>query len=142
MLTKTAKIRVRFAETDAMGVVYHANYLPWFEAARIELMDSLGLPYKRVTDMGVHLPVLEAHLKYHSPARFDDIVEVKAVMKERPGVRIRIDYELTRGADTLVTGSTLHAFVSKQGAPVKPPAEIISKLRELFDLSEKPAQAQ
>ena len=78
MITATTSIRVRFAETDAMGVVYHANYLPWCESARIALIASIGLSYRKMSDSGYHLPVVEAHLNYKHPAKFDDLVTVRA----------------------------------------------------------------
>ncbi len=137
MLEKSTQIRVRFAETDAMGVVYHANYLPWMEAARIELLDSLGLSYKNIIKLGLHIPVLEVHIKYRASAFFDDRVNVRAMIRERPGVKISIDYEISRDGKILSEARTVHAFVDSSGAPVKPPAQIISRLRELFDESQK-----
>ena len=88
MITATTSIRVRFAETDAMGVVYHANYLPWCEVARLELIESIGLNYRNINEQGYHLPVLEEYLHYKFPAKYDDIVEIKATIKERPCCRI------------------------------------------------------
>ncbi len=119
-----------------MGIVYHANYLPWFEAARIDLMDSLGLPYKKITQMGFHIPVLEAHIKYLSSAKFDDRLEVIASLKERPGVRLKIEYSILHGNTELARGATSHAFVNAMGVPVKPPSEILNQLRKKFDESE------
>ena len=132
MLQTTAQIRVRFSETDAMGVVYHANYLPWCEVARTQLLAEVGLPYVELQASGFLLPVLEANLKYRSPARYEDLISVHAVMKEMPRVRIRIDYEIFRGNELLVTGYTQHAFMNREGQAIKPPAFFTEKLQAAF----------
>lgn len=133
MLETTANIRVRFSETDAMGVVYHANYLPWCEVARTQLLTEVGLPYAELQDLGFLLPVLEINLKYRTPARFDDEVQIRAQMREMPRVKIRIDYEIRRGNELLTSGYTLHAFMNREGQAIKPPAFFIEKLQQAFD---------
>lgn len=132
MITSETKIRVRFAETDAMRVAYHGNYFAWFEAARIELLDFLDLPYKDLDAQGYHLPVLEVWVKYIRSAKFDDILTVKASIKERPSVKIKIEYEVFLGEQKLCEGYSMHAFVNSQGCPIKPPAHFINKLRQYF----------
>ena len=133
MITATTSIRVRFAETDAMGVVYHANYLPWCEVARLELIESIGLNYRNINEQGYHLPVLEEYLHYKFPAKYDDIVEIKATIKERPAVRVKMEYEMRANGRVLVAGYTVHAFVDSRGMPVKPPKEIAKKLLDTYD---------
>ncbi|MDR0535552.1 MAG: acyl-CoA thioesterase [Puniceicoccales bacterium] len=129
MITCSVEIRVRYSETDAMGVVYHANYLPWFEVARTEMLARIGLPYRQLEADGHLLPVLEASLRYLSPARYDDTLSVTARMDEEPRVRIRIQYEVRRADVLLATGHTIHAFMNRAGQAEKPP----EAAREAFD---------
>ena len=132
MLTHTANINVRYAETDGMGVVYHANYLPWFEVARTELLKNHDLRYRDFETQGYLIPVLEASLKYHRPAKYDDDIAVTATIREKPGIRIRIEYEIRRGEERLVTGHTLHTFIDRTGRPVRPPETFVKKMQQLF----------
>lgn len=132
MLSTSVDIRVRYAETDAMGVVYHANYLPWFEIARIALLEKAGLSYKELEEQGYLLPVLEAHMKYSLPARFDDRLVVTATMTEAPRVRLRIDYTVALDGKTLTTGHTLHAFMDRSARAIKPPPRVVSALAVFF----------
>ena len=132
MLRTTAQIRVRFSETDAMGVVYHANYLPWCEVARTQLLAEIGLPYVELQASGFLLPVLEANLKYRVPARYDDEIAVRASMPEMPRVRIHINYEIFRGNELLATGHTQHAFMNREGQAIKPPSFFLEKLQAAF----------
>ena len=132
MIVSRTSVTVRYAETDMMGVVYHGNYLPWFEVGRTTLLKESGLPYRELEEMGYYLPVLEVGIKYHRPAVYDDTVTIVTTLKEKPLLRIRLDYEVLRGEELLVTGFTVHGFISKQGAPVRPPAIFTDKMRELF----------
>ena len=132
MIVSRTSVTVRYAETDMMGVVYHGNYLPWFEVGRTTLLKECGLPYRELEEMGYYLPVLEVGMKYHRPAVYDDTVTIVTTLKEKPLLRIRLDYEVLRGEERLVTGFTVHGFISKQGAPVRPPAIFTDKMRELF----------
>lgn len=130
MLRTSADIRVRYAETDAMGVVYHGNYLPWFEIARIALLDKAGISYRDLDAEGFLLPVLEANLKYIAPARFHDLVTVTATMAELPRVRIHIDYEVSIAGKVITRGHTIHAFMNREAQAIKPPAFVIERLRD------------
>lgn len=121
MITATAEIRVRYAETDGMGIAYHGNYLPWFEVARCALLENIGLSYKGLEADGFLLPVLEAQLRYLSPARFDDRLSITARISELPRVRIQIEYEVRRDRQLLTTGHTVHAFMNRAGQAIKPP---------------------
>ena len=132
MIEGRTELRVRYAETDMMGIVYHANYLAWFEVGRTELLRSHGIAYRTLEDAGFRLPVLEVQARYHRPALYDDIVTIVSRMKEQPSVRLRIDYEVFASGEKLVTGHTLHAFINREGAPVRPPAVFAEKMRELF----------
>ena len=97
MLQATVETRVRFAETDAMGVTYHGNYLPWFEMARVALLDQLGTPYRQLEQEGFLLPVLETGLTYHRPSRFDDRVRITVTLAEKPKARLKLTYQVEPG---------------------------------------------
>jgi acyl-CoA thioester hydrolase len=130
MIQSRVNVTVRYAETDMMGIVYHANYLPWFEVGRTTLLKEIGVPYRRLEEEGFRLPVLEISAKYVRPAVYDDTLEILTTLRERPAIRIRLDYEVRRGDEVLATGNSLHAFVDRQGRPVRPPpwaAELINK---------------
>lgn len=132
MLESRTQITVRYAETDMMGIVYHGNYLPWFEVGRTTLLKECGLPYRELEAQGYRLPVIEVGVKYSKPALYDDLLTVITRLKERPTLRIRLEYEVRRGDDLLVTGFTTHAFINKRGEPVRPPPDFATKMRAAF----------
>lgn len=132
MIQSQAKVTVRYAETDMMGVVYHGSYLPWFEIGRTTLLKEHGLPYRALEAEGFRLPVLEVNAKYFRPALYDDEITIVTTMREKPLLRIKLDYEVLRGSERLATGSTLHAFIDKAGRPVRPPSAFIEKMSVLF----------
>jgi len=131
----TTSFRVRYQETDQMGVVYHANYLNWFETGRTELLRQLGFTYRDMENSGVLLPVTSADLQFKSPARYDDIVTVYARLTTFSALRVAFEYEIRRltEADTtseelLVTGSTSHVWLNRDWKP----ARLDRMLPELF----------
>jgi acyl-CoA thioester hydrolase len=132
MFQSRTQITVRYAETDMMGIVYHANYLPWFEIGRTNLLKENGLPYRRLEADGYRLPVLEITAKYLRPALYDDTLTILTTLREKPLLRIKLDYEVRRGDELLATGCSLHAFVNFRGEPVRPPAEFANKMNEVF----------
>lgn len=132
MIQSRVQVTVRYAETDMMGIVYHANYLPWFEVGRTTLLKEIGVPYKKLEEEGFRLPVLEIAAKYHRPALYDDTVEVVTTLRERPLLRIRLDYEVVRDGELLATGSSVHAFVDREGRPVRPPAWASDRINQAF----------
>jgi len=132
MISATVPIRVRYAETDGMGVAYHANYLAWFEVARTQLLEDLGVSYRRLEEDGYLLPVVEASLKYFAPSRYDDRLEVLARVAEPPRARIRIEYEVRRDGKLLVSGFTVHGFMNRDGMPLKPPAVVQDAFAAVF----------
>lgn len=138
MLESSVQVTVRYAETDQMGFVYHGNYLPWFEVARTHMLKEQGIPYRQLEKDGYFLPVLEASMKYHRPALYDDTVTVHSKMKEKPTLRIRIEYEVRRGEELLVSGYTMHAFIDKSGRPVRPPPSFTERMEQLFPHSPTP----
>jgi acyl-CoA thioester hydrolase len=119
-------LRVRYAETDRMGVVYYANYFVWFEVARAELLRSLGWTYREMEDAGVLLPVIEAHCEYLRPARYDDEIDIRADGRASSPVRMEFDYQavLKPGGDVLARGRTVHAALGPDGRPCRLPARI------------------
>jgi acyl-CoA thioester hydrolase len=130
MIRSRVEVTVRYAETDMMGIVYHANYLPWFEVGRTTLLKEIGVPYKKLEEEGFRLPVLEISAKYLRPAVYDDTLVIVTTVNDRPLLRIRLDYEVRRGEELLATGTSVHAFVDKTGKPVRPPswaAEVLNK---------------
>jgi len=132
MITSQTHINVRYAETDQMGVVYHGNYLAWFEVGRTKLFKEQGIHYKQIEADGYHLPVLEVAIKYRRPALYDDDLTIVTTMKEKPVLRFTLHYEVYRGDTLLVTGSTTHAFIDREGRPVRPPAYVVARMNELF----------
>jgi len=132
MIESRAEVIVRYAETDMMGVVYHGSYLPWFEVGRTTLLKQLGLSYKKMEADGFMLPVLEVNAKYLRPALYDDVLTIITRMTEKPVLRIRLEYEVRRGEELLATGQTVHAFIDRQGKPVRPPADAAAVLGAAF----------
>jgi acyl-CoA thioester hydrolase len=132
MITSRASVSVRYAETDMMGVVYHGSYLPWLEIGRTHLLKDHGLPYRELEAQGFFLPVLEVGLRYLRPAKYDDTVVVTTVLREKPSLRIRMEYELHRGEELLATAFTMHAFIDRTGKPVRPPAAFSEMIDRVF----------
>jgi acyl-CoA thioester hydrolase len=129
--TRRTRVRVRYAETDRMGVVYYANYLVWFEVGRTEWLRQSGWSYRAMErEGGIQLPVIEAHCQYRQPARYDDEIDVAATATLLTPVRIRFDYRLTRTADDilLAEGHTVHAAVDVDGRPCRLPDRVRSAL--------------
>jgi len=121
-----SRIRVRYAETDQMGVVYYANYFVWFEVGRTDLLRESGWSYRQMEIDGFSLPVIEAHCIYHASAKYDDDIEVRTTGTMLSPVRVQFTYQLVRIADaaTLATGATVHATLDKSGRPCRLPARV------------------
>lgn len=123
--TRDARVRVRYAETDRMGVVYHANYFVWFEVGRTEWLRATGWSYREMEQDGTSLPVIEAHCEFRQPARYDDELEIRTRASRLTPVRIRFDYEVVRnGADVAAAGYTVHAAVDVNGRPRRLPVRV------------------
>ena len=124
-ILRRTRVRVRYAETDRMGVVYYANYFVWFEIGRTDWLRETGQSYREMEISGVQLPVIEAHCEYRRPAKYDDDLEIRTRATLLTPVRIRFDYEIVRGDDdTLVTGHTIHAALDSRGRPCRLPARV------------------
>ena len=118
------ELRVRYGDTDQMGVAYYANYLRWFEIGRAEMLRSLGMSYRSVEDRGVSLPVLEAWCRYREPARYDDTVAIETGVLALRHASVRFGYRVSRDGAILAAGYTEHCFMGPAGRPVRPPADL------------------
>ena len=129
--TVTTQHRVRYGDTDQMGVVYYANYLYYFEIGRAEWLRAHGRSYRDVEAAGVLLPVIEAHARYRSPARYDDLLDITVTPGEVRAASVRFTYELRRadGHAVLAEGWTIHACMNPEGRPYRWPREIATLLR-------------
>jgi acyl-CoA thioester hydrolase len=115
-----------------MGFVYHANFLPWFEIGRTGLFKDIGISYRQLESEGFRLPVLEIGAKYLRPALYDDLLSIVTVLREKPLLRLRLEYEVRRGDELLATGSSVHAFIDREGRPVRPPGWAAAKMEAAF----------
>ena len=120
-LIRRTTVRVRYAETDCMGVVYYANYFVWFEIGRTDWLRDTGHSYRAMEAGGVQLPVIVAHCEFRRAAKYDDELEIRTRAALLTPVRLRFDYEITRGDETLVTGHTIHAALDPRGRPCRLP---------------------
>lgn len=130
------KIRVRYAETDQMGYVYYGNYATYYEVARVESLRSLGFTYRELEEQGVIMPVLEYTSKFIRPAQYDDHLMIKTIIKEKPGTRMRFNYEVYKenSPQLLNLGETTLVFVSKEtGKPCEIPEMMKNLLFRFFD---------
>ena len=134
MYTSETQVRVRYGETDKMGYVYYGIYPLYYEVGRTELMREFGYSYKRIEDMGIILPVKNLDVKYHSAAKYDDLLTVRTIIKELPGVRITFYYEiLNETGELLNEGSTMLIFVDeKTRKPIKAPDDLLKQLEQHF----------
>jgi acyl-CoA thioester hydrolase len=125
-LESASRVRVRYAETDAMGIVYYANYLVWFEVGRTDLLRGAGWSYREMEADGYKLPVLEAGCVYRQPARYDDEIEVRTTGTLVSPVRLKFTYDVVRKADEaqLATGHTIHAAIDRGGRPCRLPDRV------------------
>lgn len=135
MLIHRTTLRVRYADTDKMQVVYNGKYLEFFEVGRTELLRHLGLPYTEVEKLGFHLPVLESHLKFINPAYYDDELEIEASISEMPKPKIHIEYVIKRFStgEKLVEGYTDHVFMKEDTKKAaRPPQFFLDVLSPYF----------
>jgi len=130
-LARRTRVRVRYADTDGMGIAYHANYLVWFEVGRTEWLRESGWTYREMEAGGVSLPVIEAHCEYRQPARYDDEIEICTAATVLSRVRIRFDYEARLATDSTLaaTGHTVHAALGADGRPRRLPPRVLELLQ-------------
>lgn len=126
----TVEMRVRYAETDRMGVVYHANYLAWCEVGRTELIRALGVSYAELETTGLLLAVADASVRYHAPARYDDVVRVETTLSDVRSRTVTFDYVITNAATgaRLVTARTVLVSIDPDGRTVAMPSEFRARL--------------
>jgi len=116
------QLRVRFAETDAMGIVHHSRYLPMMEEARVAYLRHVGHPYQTIRDEGIEMNVLEAWLRYRRPLVFDDVVDVNVNLAAVERASFQMGYLLTVAGEVRATGITAHGAVTPEGRPTRLPA--------------------
>lgn len=136
MLTGEVQIRVRYAETDKMGYVYHGNYATYMEVGRVEMLRNLGIVYKDLEDEGILMPLLDFKLKFIRPAKYDDLLTVKTKIEKKPSTRVLFIYEIYNQDNTLLTiGETTLVFISeKTHKPILPPESFTNLVEEYFDV--------
>jgi acyl-CoA thioester hydrolase len=124
-------LRVIYGDTDQMGFAYYANYLRWFEVARNEFLRDLGYTYRRLEEDGIILPVVEANVRYQSPAYYDDLLHVESWIEELGRVRVRFAYRIVRDGEAvpLATGFTVHASLGRGSSPSRLPASFLAALQ-------------
>jgi acyl-CoA thioester hydrolase len=125
------QVRVRYGETDQMGVVYHGSYVPYFEIGRVEWLRNKGVSYKSLEESGIALPIVSMHLNYKKPARYDDILTINTKLKKYSGVKIEFDCEIrSENEELLTTAHFILVFVDiKIGKPIVPPSYILDILK-------------
>ena len=128
-------VRVRYSETDQMGVVYHGNYAQYFEMGRVEWLRNMGVSYKWMEENGVMLPVVSLTMNYKKPARYDDLITVKTIFKSQTSVKIEFDYEIyNENKELLTIAHSVLVFVDmKTGRPMLPPDYVVEKISGLND---------
>ncbi len=125
--------RIRYSETDQMGVVYHGNYAQYFEMGRVEWLRQLGTSYKEMEKSGIMLPVISLHIDFKKSAVYDDLITVRTILKKTPSVRIEFDFEIRNEAgEILVTANTVLVFMDmEKKRPVKCPDYLLDKIAAL-----------
>ena len=134
MFTAETQVRVRYAETDQMGIVYYGNYAMYYEVARVECMRALGISYRELEETGVLMPVLENHTNYLAPAKYDDLLTIKVSIKEMPKVKITFCCDIFNEKNELINvGRTILVFVNKDtGRPCRIPQQMVLLLGPYF----------
>ncbi len=128
MSSHQIQVRVRYSETDQMGVVYHGNYIPYFEIGRVEWLRNKGVSYKILEESGIALPIVSMTVNYKKPARYDDLLTVKTTFKQYSSVKIEFDCEIWSAENELLTTAQfILVFVDiKQGKAIIPPADLLA----------------
>lgn len=130
MKSHNSYVKVRYAETDQMGVVYHGNYAQYLEIARIDWLEALGISYKKMEEEGVMLPVYDIRLTFKRSAKFDDTLKIETTLLKKPGVRIEFSYKIFNQNEELLTEAetTLIFMDTQRNKPIKCPLDILEKL--------------
>ncbi len=135
MYTASTQVRVRYAETDQMAYVYYGNYATYYEVARVEALRQLGFEYAELEDKGIIMPVHDLFCKFHAPAKYDELLTIKVLIKSLPSVRMIFDYEITNQSDQLLNeGKTTLVFLSAESQrPVRAPRELVDVMKPYFN---------
>lgn len=128
-------IRVRYAETDQMGYVYYGNYAMYYEVGRVEALRSAGFSYRRMEEEGIMMPVLENHSRFLKSGKYDELLTVRTMIREMPGIRIKFNYEVINEQGELINeGETVLAFLKTDThRPCRPPAHLMELLKPYFN---------
>jgi acyl-CoA thioester hydrolase len=134
MFDASINIRVRYAETDQMGMVYYGNYATYYEVARVEALRQIGFRYKELEEEGIIMPVIENNSKFIQPALYDELLTVRVLIKKLPGIKTIFNYEFTNESGTLIhKGETILVFLdNKTRKPCRPPSHLIQLLTPYF----------
>jgi acyl-CoA thioester hydrolase len=134
MFSFDCQVRVRYGETDAMGIVYYGTYPLYYETGRTEMMRHLGFTYRKMEELGIFMPVISLNCRYRKPARYDDLLTIRTIVREMPASKILFEYELYDESGELVNeGSTTLVFVDREkGRPVRIPVFLKDVLEECF----------
>ena len=124
----SVEFRVRYAETDQMGVVHHSVYFVWFEHFRTEYFIKIGFPYSQLEKKGIYFPVVESGCKYISSATYDGMINVKGYFESPKGVRVRLNYNVEQSGKKIAEGYTLHASLDRNGSPSRIPEKLLAVL--------------
>jgi len=135
-LVSRLDLRVRFVETDLMGIVHHATYLTYFEAGRVDWLHKRGISYEAWAREGIHLPVVETRLRYRKAARFDERLVVETTRADLTRVTVRFAYRVLRGDVVLCEGDTMLACVDHGMTPRRLPPQVV----EVFHRAESPPE--
>ena len=135
MFSTSTQVRVRYAETDQMGVVYHSNYFPYFESARAESIRQLGLTYADMEKMGVIMPVIDVHCRYLRPAKYDDLLTIKTLLKELPvHHKVEFHHEVYNEQNELLATGKIILYIMEAGTMKRTtmPQQLLDKLQPYF----------
>ena len=135
MIEGTTTIRVRYGETDRMNYAYYGNYALYYEVGRAELLRSYGMDYSELEERGIILPVMNMHIDYKKPAVYDELLSIKTIVKEKPKLKIKFEYEVYNASgDLLNTGYTTLVFVDKNTKrPMMAPDYFLDLFNDKFD---------
>lgn len=135
VIVHVSDIRVRYADTDQMKIVYYGRFFEYFEQGRSDLLREIGMAYPEIEAMGIYLPVIEAGSKYKHSARYDDLLHVETTLKEMPVARVRIEYRVFRNDESvpMAEGFTVHSFINAAtGKPTRAPVKFLEVLEDAF----------
>jgi len=130
MISNETQIRVRYGETDQMGVVYHGNYASYLEVARVEWLRNMGVSYKSIEEKGIILPVVSLNINYKKPVYYDDVITIKTTLQNKPSVRLDFFYEIINSQKEIITtATTTLVFVNAETKkPTKAPQYILDAI--------------